>query len=121
VKTSSHLRARNCRLSKNHKTPAHHTGNTGGSASGLAKRIPSTTKRRTEMNRTVKTLAATALIAATAISLGGAETSSAAAVALTQTVGEATTSKPSPSVLTYAPSPHPSLQEVEYLSPADYV
>jgi hypothetical protein len=61
------------------------------------------------MNRTVMTLAATALIAATAISLGGAETSSAAAVAPTQTVGEATHFEAKPFCIDVCPEPTPKL------------
>lgn len=57
------------------------------------------------MNRTVKTLASTALIAAAAISLGGAETSSAAAPAPPQTVGEATHFEAKPFCIDVCPEP----------------
>jgi hypothetical protein len=57
------------------------------------------------MNQTVKTLAATALIAATAISLGGAETSAAAAPAPTQTVGEAAHFDAKPFCIDVCPEP----------------
>ena len=57
------------------------------------------------MNRTVKTLIATALIATTAISLGGAKTSSAATVGPTQTVGEATHFGAKPFCIDACPEP----------------
>jgi hypothetical protein len=57
------------------------------------------------MNRTGKTLIATALIVATAISLGGAKTSSAAALAPTQTVGEAIHFEAKPFCVDECPAP----------------
>jgi hypothetical protein len=61
------------------------------------------------MKLTAKTLAATALIAAAAISLGGAETSRAAAPAPTQTVGDVTHFDAKPFCIDVCPEPTPKL------------